>query len=210
MFGQLKIFPLTVPIDGLKSSKRQAISLLETAISSLKEQIEEIEESEGSTRTEVGPSPPNLASNRNVFIVHGHDVGVRETVARFLEGCGFQPIILLEMPSRGQTIIEKFEANTDVGFAVVLLTPDDEVLSSEGGGSQRRARQNVILELGYFIGKLGRERVCALKSGDVEIPSDILGVVYTPMDEGNGWQQDLAKELSAAGYEVDWNKVMKN
>jgi predicted nucleotide-binding protein len=90
----------------------------------------------------------------------------------------------------------------------VLLTPDDEGCV-KGGTPQARARQNVLLELGYFIGKLTRKRVCTLKLGELEIPSDWRGVVDEPFDMGGGWKQTLARELDAAGYEIDWNKVMK-
>jgi predicted nucleotide-binding protein len=146
-------------------------------------------------------------SSRKVFIVHGHDDGVREAVARFLERVGLEPIILHEQPSRGRTVIEKFEAHRDVGFAVVLLTPDDE--GCERGGKPRpRARQNVVLELGYFVGVLGRDRVCALRRGDVEIPSDFAGVVYVPFDGSDGWKQALGKELEGAGFTIDWSKAM--
>jgi predicted nucleotide-binding protein len=140
---------------------------------------------------------------RRVFIVHGHDGEARETVARFMEQLGFEVVILHEQANRGRTIIEKFEEHADVGFAIVLLTPDD-VGSASGGASQPRARQNVVMELGYFLGKLGRERVVALKRGEVELPSDILGVVYTPFDQHGGWKVDLVRELRAADYEVDF------
>jgi len=148
--------------------------------------------------------------SRKVFIVHGHDAGTRNTVARFLQQMEFEPIILHEQPNQGKTIIEKFEAHSDVGFAVVLLTPDDE--GRKKGAEpptilQLRARQNVILELGYFIGCLGRDKVCALKVGDLVMPSDILGVLWVTFDSGQ-WKQDLAKELQAAGFTIDWNRVM--
>jgi predicted nucleotide-binding protein len=100
------------------------------------------------------------------------------------------------------------EAHSDVGFAVILLSPDDEG-RVKGETPQPRARQNVLLELGYFIGKLTRRRVCTLKVGDVEIPSDWRGVIDEPFDKGGGWKQTLARELEAAGYEIDWNTVMR-
>lgn len=132
----------------------------------------------------------------------------RETVARFLEKVGFQPIILHEQASQNRTVIEKIEANNDVGFAVVLLTPDDEGCA-KGGTTEPRVRQNVLLELGYFMGHLGRDKVCALKRGEVEIPSDFAGVVWVPMDSTNGWKQSLSQELQAAGHYIDWNAVMR-
>jgi predicted nucleotide-binding protein len=96
----------------------------------------------------------------------------------------------------------------EVGFAVVLLTPDDEG-NKKGESPRPRARQNVILELGYFIGRLGRHQVCALKRGEVEIPSDFDGVVYEPLDDFGGWRSKLVKELDAAKYVIDWAKVHK-
>lgn len=146
--------------------------------------------------------------SRKVFIVHGHDDGAREIVARFLERIGLEAIILHEQANMGRTVIEKVIANSDVGFAVVLLTPDDEGCN-KGGIPEPRARQNVLLELGYFLGRLGREKVCALKRGELEIPSDFAGVVWEKMDSGGGWKQALARELEAAGHSIDWNKVMR-
>ncbi len=157
-----------------------------------------------------GKPAPKLQQvfSKKVFIVHGHDGEARETVARFLSLIDLEPIILHEQANRGRTIIEKVEANSDVGFVVVLLTPDD-VGHAKDGQPEPRARQNVLLELGYFIGKLGRDRVCSLKRGTVEIPSDFAGVVWEAMDAGGGWKQALARELQAAGYAIDWNKVMR-
>lgn len=144
--------------------------------------------------------------SKRIFIVHGHDEGAREAVARFLERLGFEPVILHEQANKGRTVIEKVEANSDVSFVVVLLTPDDEGCA-KGCELEPRARQNVLLELGYFIGKLGRDRVCALKRGQVEIPSDFAGVVWETFDNSNGWKLTLARELEAVGHPVDWNKI---
>ncbi len=144
---------------------------------------------------------------RNVFLVHGHDKAVTESAARFLEKLDLHPIILHEQPSMGRTVIEKFEAHADVGFAVVLLTPDDVGGLASSGKLEPRARQNVILELGYFIGRLGRSRVCALYVEEVEIPSDIHGVVYVPYDAAGGWRLKLASEIRAAGLPVDMNRA---
>jgi predicted nucleotide-binding protein len=158
-----------------------------------------------SSPTQSVPAAASLA--RKVFIVHGHAGEPREAVARFLDRMDLEPIILHEQANQGNTIIEKFETHADVGFAIVLLTPDD-FGGACGGAQHPRARQNVILDLGYFIGRLKRGRVCALKAGDIELPSDILGVVWTAYDVGGAWKIALAKELQAAGYEIDWNKVM--
>lgn len=150
----------------------------------------------------------NSNNSNRVFIVHGHEEAPRESVARFLEKLSFDPVILHEQANEGLTIPEKLSAYSSVGFAVVLLTPDDRGRSIEEEEERPRARQNVILELGYFIGLLGRGRVCALKKGNIEIPSDYLNVGYHPYDSGGAWKQSLARELKAAGYEIDWNIVM--
>lgn len=145
-----------------------------------------------------------------IFIVHGHDEAMKSEVARTLEKVGLNPIILHEQPDQGRTIIEKFTDHSNVGFAVVLLSPDDIGYSVKAGPEDQkyRARQNVILELGFFLGKLGRRKVVVLHKGsDLELPSDYQGVLYTPYDNGGAWQYKLAKELRACGYEVDTNDL---
>ena len=145
-----------------------------------------------------------------VFIVHGRDDGTKQTVARFVEQFGIEATILHEKPSSGLTIIEKIEKySDDAGFAIVLITPDDvgALKDKADDESNPRARQNVIFELGYFMGKLGRDRVCPLFKGEVEKPSDIDGVVYVPMDSTDGWQLKLATEMKQAGLPVDLNKL---
>ena len=158
----------------------------------------------------TGVSIPDKKTNpehiRDVFIIHGRDDGTKDTVARFIEKLGLNLIILHEQPNQGQTIIEKFERHAEVAFAIALLTPDDTGSLSEDEQSLKpRARQNVIFELGYFTGKLGRPRVCALTKGTVEIPSDYYGVLYIPLDESGAWRMKLVQELKNAGFEIDAN-----
>ena len=117
-------------------------------------------------------------------------------------------MILSELPARGQTIIEKFDSSSDVGFAVALLTPDDAGALSGQAELGPRARQNVIFELGFFIGKLGRGRVCALTKGEPEIPSDYAGVEYIPLDDHGAWRMRLFRELRAAGFEIDADRLV--
>ncbi len=142
-----------------------------------------------------------------VFVVHGHDTAAKEAVARLLEGLGIRPIILHEQPNMGRTIIEKFEANSDVDFAIVVMTPDDEGKQIGAGAISSRSRQNVVLELGYFIGRLGRRRVAALVAEGVEQPSDVHGLVYIGLDRGGGWRLSIAKELQAAGFDIDFSRL---
>lgn len=162
--------------------------------------------------TENSSSNPRISradhnNSRQIFVVHGHDEAARESLARFLEKLGLVAVILHERRNAGRTIIEKFEQEAaTIGFAIVLLTPDDLGTSADKPDKlQPRARQNAILELGYFIGRLGRERVCALHKGNLEIPSDILGVVYVPMDANGGWRLQLGRELKTAKFEIDLN-----
>jgi hypothetical protein len=190
-------------VASLQSCKTSSLALLRQAVSFLEGELELAPPATPSSTDDV-----SLDLSRKVFIVHGHDEGAREAVARFLTGIDFQPIILHEQASQNRTVIEKVERHGDVGFAVVLLTPDD-IGGSRDGEQRPRTRQNVILELGYFVGRLGRERVCALKRGDLEIPSDFGGVVYETFDASAGWKLALGRELRAAGYDIDWNKVMQ-
>jgi predicted nucleotide-binding protein len=128
--------------------------------------------------------------------------------AGFLQKIGLEAITLQDQPNQGLTIIEKFETYArEVGFAVVLLTPDDVGGAVSASSPMSRARQNVIFELGYFVGKLGRGKVCLLRKGQIEGFSDFDGVLYTPMDSGDGWKLKLAKEVRAAGFEFDDAKV---
>ena len=146
-------------------------------------------------------------NERRVFVVHGHDNEAKESVARFLKKIELEPIILHERPSKGLTVIEKIEAYSGVEYAVVLLTPDDVgAVKGNERNLQPRARQNVILELGYFLAKLGRSKVAAVMRGDIELPSDYHGVVYMRYDNGE-WKDKIIQELKALGIEVDANKA---
>ena len=148
--------------------------------------------------------------DKKVFVVHGHDMTVKESSARFLEKLGLDAIILHEQANSGQTVIEKFEMFSDVGFAVILLTPDDLGHPvNDAAKIKPRARQNVILELGYFLGKLGRNRVAALCADGVEIPSDYQGVVYIELDKGGAWRTKLAQELIMAGMSINLSGLIQ-
>lgn len=148
---------------------------------------------------EPAPNP----DKQQVFIVHGHDEIAKYEMADELKGLGCEPVILHEQASGGMTIIEKIEHYSNVGFAVVLYTPCDKALVGRAMDKMEvraRARQNVVFEHGFLIGKLGRRRVTAFVRNEVETPSDISGVVYVPMDEKGEWKKALLTEMKAAGY----------
>lgn len=157
----------------------------------------------------ASPSRAGQMDSKRIFVVHGRDKGPKHEVARFLGGLGLVPVILDEQADKGRTIIDKFEEEArEVGFAVVILTPDDEGrLRNSDAKPSARARQNVIFELGFFAGVLGRKHVCAIVKGDLEIPSDYDGVVYIPYDDSEGWKMKLFRELKSAGIDVDANRV---
>jgi len=151
-----------------------------------------------------------LPQNNSVFLVHGHDEGLKQAVARFLEKIGITPVILHEQINSGMTIIEKFEdfANR-AGFAVILMTPDDYGYPKEQEEKKKaRPRQNVLFELGYFLAKLGRNKTLVLTKGDLELLSDFSGVVYESIDNNEGWKLKLAQELKSSGFKIDLNNAL--
>lgn len=166
----------------------------------------------GRERTQKSPAKAQRTLkpiNKKVFIVHGQNKGVREEVARYVENLDLEAIVLEEKPNEGRTVIEKFEDYSEVGFAIVLLTGDDQ--GGRKGQSHEsqslRARQNVILELGFFLAKIERRHVCALYEKGVELPSNYQGVIWIELDDHEGWKRKLAKELNAAKLPVNMEMV---
>jgi predicted nucleotide-binding protein len=163
----------------------------------------------GETKRPKAFASSGALSNR-VFVVHGHDQATKTELEVFLTGLGIEPVVLHRQPDLGRTLIEKFEHHSDVGFAFILFTPDDiaykadeEMLPDERRKKEFRARPNVTFEFGYFVGKLGRRRVCCLIRGDVARPSDIDGLVYKPITESiEAIGFAIIKELKAAGYAI--------
>lgn len=145
-----------------------------------------------------------LCKTNKIFIVHGHNGELKEAVARIIEKLGLEAVILSEQVNKGRTIIEKFEDYSDVAGAICLLTADDYGRAKNDTVDKTRARQNVILEAGYFLGKLGRDHVVILADNGIEMPSDLSGLVYISAEK---WEFGLAKDLKAMGYEVDLNKL---
>ena len=181
---------------------------LESAAATLSSMIHEIEEywddQESGSHETLNTSERN--NTNQVFLIHGRDPGTRDTVARFLETLGLEPVILQEQPDQGRTIIEKFEQHAQCDFAVALFTPDDVGGLAEDG-LRSRVRQNVVFELGYFIGKFSRDRVRVLVKGAPEIPSDYSGVLYIQLDEAEGWKLALGRELRDSGFEIEAKRI---
>ena len=190
----------------LAEGKQRSILLLQQAVRGLEEEIGDRED----------PSPEPVFEARSVtaelhkiFVVHGRDNEAKNEVARFLERIGLEAIILHERPNLGRHLLTKFQEEAEgVGFAVVLITPDDEGALA-GEPLRKRARQNVVFELGFLIGRLGPPRVAALVKGEVERPSDFDGVGYIALDPAGGWKGLLARELRGARIPFDPMKVLE-
>ena len=140
-----------------------------------------------------------------VFIVHGHDELLKVKIARLVEQQGIEAIILSEKENEGKTIIEKLEGHSDVGAAILLFTPDDSGKEIFEENAKPRARQNVVFEAGFFMGKLGRNKTIMVATGkNLELPSDLHGLIYT---SDTNWQFSIIREMKAMGFDVDMNKV---
>lgn len=154
----------------------------------------------------------NIFNGKDIFIVHGHNEEMKQSVARCIEKLKLNPIILHEQSSKGKTIIEKFFDYSNVIYAIILLSADDIAYPKDENSNnfKYRARQNVIFELGYFMGKLGRERVLSLyeEIDNFEIPSDYNGVLFIPYDKKGNWKLELVKELKAVGISIDANNII--
>ena len=189
-FSKTCRFSIISPLECTKRI-RESINSLEEICARL-ELYEEYSEPTNTTQDSFG---------NDVFIVHGRDDGAKDSVARVVrEDLELKPIILQEEPDEGNTVIEKLErCSSNVGYAIALVTPDDigTLKDKEDDELNPRARQNVVFELGYFMGKLGRKRVCLLLKDQVELPSDISGIVYISVDPNDGWKARLQRNIRA-------------
>jgi predicted nucleotide-binding protein len=196
--AETNLAAITGQNEQLASTLREARDYIVTLTEQVERQERELERSANS----------RAGTGTGIFVVHGHDEHFKLEVARLLENATEEEItILAEQPNRGKTIVEKLEQYSRVRFAVVLLTPDDRVMSSKSPEPQNRARQNVILELGLFLGLLGRTHVCVLYKTGVEIPSDYSGVLFIEADDRGAWKLPLLRELHAAEIPVSWERV---
>ena len=191
--------------ESLRRCRGRSLQLLNQAVSFLKEELEANARTPQPGATAQAPASPSP----KVFLVHGRDNEAKNEVARFLDKIGLEAIILHERAHAGRHLLTKFQEEAgDVGFAVILITPDD-ACSGPGEPQRSRPRQNVVFELGFFIGKFGTARVAALVKGDVERPSDFDGVGYITMDQGGGWKLELARELQGAKMPFDATSVFQ-
>jgi len=195
-----KKFLFIEEVDGSKIDIKNQITFLESII----ERLDLIPtKEEGKTNSEM-----KAINTNKIFIVHGHNEALKEKVARMLDNLKLEPIILHEQSDNGMTIIEKFEQHSnDVNFAIILLTADDFGNVKTEKKANPRARQNVIFEMGFFYAKLGRKNVFLLKENEVENPSDLSGIIYTPYDEQGAWKMKLVKYLRETGYKVSANDI---
>lgn len=208
----LKFYPLYKDIDNVYSShKKKWGETCDEMLSLLRAVVGDTDFFEGRSVKIEGCDKKRQAVSNRIFIVHGHDDAAKNEVARTLEKVDLEAIILHEQASGGRTIIEKIEEYTDVAFGIVLYTDCDLGRAKESPVEEEksRARQNVVFEHGYLIGKLGRSNVCALVKGDIETPGDISGVIYIPFDSGGAWKLSLVKEMHTAGLDVDANKLLR-
>ena len=171
------------------------------------------------TQSPVAVSSKLQELSHDIFIVHGHNEEMKQAVARTVSQLGLNPIILHEQPNGGKTIIEKFECNAErINFAIILLSADDLAASARDLKDvnddeirrhlEKRARQNVVFEMGYFTGKLGRANVFFLLQDGVLKPGDLDGIVYTPYDNAKAWRFELVKELKNASYKVSADSLL--
>lgn len=208
-----------VSISYTESSLREEITDLYKDIDeklhrldSIIERLELIPVSAVATPAQISEKTDAASQRRSkkVFVVHGHDEVAKTNLEVFLNEIGLQPIVLHRQTDEGLTVIEKFEKHSDVGYAFILLTPDDvaylkadEAKNDKDRKKELRARPNVIFEFGYFVGKLGRSRVCCLYTGNVTLPSDVNGMIYKKFNASiDEVAYSIIKDLKASGYSV--------
>lgn len=196
-------FAPRVYVTGRKQDiSEECIRDLKTTILELEDYLVEEEENIEDSSKEISDLTGQILDK--VFIVHGHDGELKEAVARLVERQGIETIILNERTNQGKTIIEKFEENSQIGAAIALFTSDDLGKRKDAEKISPRARQNVVFEAGYFMGKLGRNRVIIIADEGVELPSDLQGIVYTDKTD---WKLDVCRELKDMNYSIDFNKL---
>ena len=203
LFRARKFFPLVIShVETHEHYVMECQKKLRQVQAEFQVYLEEMEESEESVEILKQASSKEEKDYKSVFIVHGHNEELKQSVARLIEKQGLEAVILHEQPNQGATIIEKFEKNSNVGAAICLFTSDDIGRGKKEEKEMGRARQNVVFEAGFFMGKLGRKHVIIIYEQGVELPSDMQGIAYT-----ENWEFGVLKELKGIGYEIDLNKL---
>jgi predicted nucleotide-binding protein len=194
------IFGLLIEITGERKFDDSIYKFNQFFIGHLAKALEDIM----NANPELEKGMADKVKGNKLFIIHGHDELLKKDIQLLLLRAGVNNIVLHEQPDKGRTIIDKLiEEGNHSNYAIALLSPDDLLMDGKG-----RARQNVILEIGYFIGQLGKERVRMLVKGDLDIPSDLQGILYEKVDESGNWRMKILKELMAVGIYVDLDKVV--
>lgn len=201
---KMRTFGPTVTVSGANhDNSMECIRAIEATILELKSYLEE----ELKNKEEPCSSACQTTKLLNkIFIIHGHDGDIKEAVVKLLEKQGIVPIILDDQDNLNQTIIEKYENNNDVSAAIVLFTNDDIGSVKGSDVKQPRARQNVVFEAGYLMGKIGNNRVVLIAEEGNDIPSDLQGIIYFNQKY---WEIEVCKELLAIGFEIDMNKLFR-
>jgi predicted nucleotide-binding protein len=164
------------------------------------------------TRVAIAETSSKYIAKRKVFVVYGHDSTSRTQLEAMLRRWGLEPLILDQLPTEGQTVIEKLEGAIAQATFGVVPTPDDEGHRANRPDEKAyRARQNVVLELGMLLAKLGRQNVAVLlkTQENMERPSDIQGLIYVPFKDDIEKEAglSLAKTMAARGYDIDIKRL---
>ncbi len=147
---------------------------------------------------------PRRIMTKRVCVIHGQNDALKNAVVDYLEKLALDPVVLHKQQNNDRNIVEKIESLPEVDFAVVLLTADDFAQPGKPAarGGRMQAKRNVLFELGYYVGRLGKSRVCSLYSGHSKPPLDHDGINCLTVSENQVWRRLLGLELSAAGFDI--------
>jgi predicted nucleotide-binding protein len=150
---------------------------------------------------------------RRIIVVSGADETMKQTMTLALRKLGLASVVMSEEPAQGKKLVDRFKEYADVGFAVVLLSPDIYVYpkGEEATKRERTPRQDVTFMFGFLLGKLGKERVLAFyrESPNFAFPIEFEGVKFAPLDNRDSWKLALIRELTGCGYIVDAERLLR-
>ncbi len=170
-----------------------------------------------STEKPLAPAQPVISASastpRRIIVVSGTDEVMKQALTKALTKLWLAPVVMQEEPSQGRKIVEHFQDYADVGFAVVLLSPDDYTYPKAEAATKRKLspQQDVIFLLGFLLGKLGKSKVLVFykESADFAVPLDFEGVKFTAFDDRDSWKLALIRELTNCVYSVDADRILK-